>query len=196
VKGAVSRPIVRGWSLSQSLRAVLLGYMMIDDRNACDDPLVVIATSTSSTTLPAQRLSRQRFSPLAPFARDVVARWLLRSGNGQQARDPFDPERTPLAPGPATQIRRYQGAERPGISRRPALVGFTRARDRPPRAGSACARTACAGRHRTPASGTGRRLADAQERDEFVAPTHEINWLHGEGTAVPLANEEGRCARP
>src|SRR6266404_9343797 len=37
-----------------------------------------------------------------------------------------------------------------------ALVGFTRARDWPHRAGSAYARTACAGRHRTPASGTGR----------------------------------------
>src|SRR5882672_10313510 len=37
-----------------------------------------------------------------------------------------------------------------------ALVGFTRARDWPRRAGSACARTACAGRHRIPASGTGR----------------------------------------
>src|SRR5260221_6991994 len=30
------------------------------------------------------------------------------------ARTVLDPERTPLAPGPATQIRRYQGAERPG----------------------------------------------------------------------------------
>jgi hypothetical protein len=34
-----------------------------------------------------------------------------------------------------------------------ALVGFTRAGDWPRRAGSACARTVCAGRHRTPASG-------------------------------------------
>lgn len=37
-----------------------------------------------------------------------------------------------------------------------APVGFTHAREWPRRAGSARAWTACAGRHRTPASGTGR----------------------------------------
>ena len=42
------------------------------------------------------------------------------------------------------------------IHGRNALVGFTRARDWPCRAGSACAQTACASQHRTPASGTGR----------------------------------------
>jgi len=55
----------------------------------------------------------------------------------------------------AVARRGHRGVSLPAV-RLHTPVSITRARDRPRRAGSAHARTACAGRHRTPASGTGR----------------------------------------